>query len=178
MSSDWPDDLKPLGTDWQTFSRNRPSSSFSDEYMNWRWRQKKNNYYVQESGIAAGFLLAAIHQVGLVSLTHTSSPMNFLTKTLSRPENETVSTNSQVIRWRLLGSWQKKKRTRRYLCFLLIRAKNLTLTKATMKKKLTKKDISQEVFDLYDDDYITKLTEEGSLKKFLFAVSLYCSFLT
>jgi hypothetical protein len=33
-SSDWPDDLKPLGTDWQTFSRNRPSSSFSDEYMN------------------------------------------------------------------------------------------------------------------------------------------------
>jgi hypothetical protein len=39
-------------------------------------------------GIATGFLLAAIHQAGLVSLTHTPSPMNFLTKTLNRPENE------------------------------------------------------------------------------------------
>jgi hypothetical protein len=34
------------------------------------------------------WILLAIHQVGLVSLTHTPSPMNFLTKTLSRPENE------------------------------------------------------------------------------------------
>jgi hypothetical protein len=40
--------------------------------MNLALTAKKNNYYVQESvGIAAGFLLAAIHQVGLVSLTHT-----------------------------------------------------------------------------------------------------------
>ena len=47
------------------------------------------NYYVNESvGIASGFLLAAIHQVGLVALTHTPSPMSFLSKILKRPENE------------------------------------------------------------------------------------------
>jgi nitroreductase len=50
---------------------------------------KRKNYYVQESvGIASGMLLAAIHQAGLVSLTHTPSPMNFLSKLLKRPENE------------------------------------------------------------------------------------------
>jgi iodotyrosine deiodinase len=50
---------------------------------------KQTNYYVNESvGIACGFLLAAIHHAGLVALTHTPSPMNFLTKILNRPENE------------------------------------------------------------------------------------------
>lgn len=39
-------------------------------------------------GIACGFLLAAIHHAGLVSLTHTPSPMGFLTKLLERPDNE------------------------------------------------------------------------------------------
>jgi nitroreductase len=44
---------------------------------------------VKESvGIASGFLLAAIHNAGLVSLTHTPSPMEFLQKILNRPENE------------------------------------------------------------------------------------------
>ncbi|MGE3107438.1 MAG: nitroreductase family protein [Phycisphaerales bacterium] len=46
-------------------------------------------YYVNESvGIAVGFLLAAIHHAGLVSLTHTPSPMGFLGKVLQRPEHE------------------------------------------------------------------------------------------
>ncbi|HOZ52578.1 MAG TPA: hypothetical protein PLU17_12005, partial [Chitinophagaceae bacterium] len=50
---------------------------------------KHQNYYVQESvGLATGFLLSAIHHAGLVALTHTPSPMNFLTKLLDRPENE------------------------------------------------------------------------------------------
>ncbi|WP_237708867.1 nitroreductase family protein [Gillisia marina] len=50
---------------------------------------KKNNYYVNESvGIACGMLISAIHNAGLVTLTHTPSPMNFLTKVLNRPENE------------------------------------------------------------------------------------------
>jgi hypothetical protein len=50
---------------------------------------KKKNYYTNESvGIAVGFLIAAIHNAGLVSLTHTPSPMNFLEKVLERPENE------------------------------------------------------------------------------------------
>jgi nitroreductase len=50
---------------------------------------KVNNYYVNESvGIAAGMLISAIHQAGLVTLTHTPSPMNFLTELLERPKNE------------------------------------------------------------------------------------------
>jgi len=50
---------------------------------------KSNNYYVNESvGIACGFLISAIHQAGLVTLTHTPSPMNFISKALNRPENE------------------------------------------------------------------------------------------
>ncbi|MEZ4955592.1 MAG: hypothetical protein R2825_18680 [Saprospiraceae bacterium] len=51
--------------------------------------EKRKCYYVNESvGIACGFLLAAIHQAGLTSLTHTPSPMNFLQKILNRPDNE------------------------------------------------------------------------------------------
>ena len=58
----------------------------SYEFVNGR---KKNNYYVTESvGLACGFLLAAIHNAGLVALTHTPSPMNFLSELLGRPENE------------------------------------------------------------------------------------------
>lgn len=51
--------------------------------------KKINNYYVNESvGIASGFLIAAIHNAGLATLTHTPSPMGFITKALGRPENE------------------------------------------------------------------------------------------
>lgn len=51
--------------------------------------EKVNNYYVTESvGLACGFLLTAIYNAGLVALTHTPSPMNFLAKLLERPENE------------------------------------------------------------------------------------------
>jgi hypothetical protein len=51
--------------------------------------KKRNNYYVNESvGLACGFLLAAIHDAGLCALTHTPSPMNFLSEILKRPENE------------------------------------------------------------------------------------------
>lgn len=47
------------------------------------------NYYVQESvGIATGFLIAACHHAGLVTLTHTPSPMGFLNEILGRPSNE------------------------------------------------------------------------------------------
>lgn len=51
--------------------------------------KKLNNYYVAESvGLACGFLLTAIHHAGLAALTHTPSPMNFLSKVLNRPDNE------------------------------------------------------------------------------------------
>lgn len=50
---------------------------------------RRTHYYVSESvGIATGFLLAALHNAGLVALTHTPSPMGFLRKVLGRPENE------------------------------------------------------------------------------------------
>jgi hypothetical protein len=50
---------------------------------------KQKTYYASEStGIATGFLISAIHNAGLVSLTHTPSPMKFLNNILGRPANE------------------------------------------------------------------------------------------
>ena len=49
--------------------------------------RKVKHYYTDESvGIATGFLIAAVHAAGLVSLTHTPSPMGFLTEILGRPK--------------------------------------------------------------------------------------------
>jgi iodotyrosine deiodinase len=51
--------------------------------------EKQQHYYVNESvGLATGMLISAIHHAGLVALTHTPSPLNFLTAILNRPENE------------------------------------------------------------------------------------------
>jgi len=92
MSEEWLKDLAPLGTD-----ANKPFIEIAPwiiVVMKQAFRydeagNKKNNYYVNESvGLAAGFLLAAIHHAGLVALTHTPSPMGFLTKALNRPDNE------------------------------------------------------------------------------------------
>lgn len=92
MSSEWIEDLKPLGTDWhKPFLETAPFLIvvFRRIFEFGTDGKKKNNYYVQESvGIAAGFLITAIHNVGLVTLTHTPSPMGFLSKLLNRPENE------------------------------------------------------------------------------------------
>ena len=91
MSEEWLDDLIPFGTDWhKPFLEIAPYLIvvFKKAY-DIIDGEKQKNYYVNESvGIAAGFLLAAIHQAGLVSLTHTPSPMNFLQKVLKRPANE------------------------------------------------------------------------------------------
>jgi nitroreductase len=91
MPQDWLDDLEPLGTDWhKEFLEVAPYLIvvFREKYRIEEGRQKKN-YYVDESvGIACGFLLAAIHNAGLASLTHTPSPMNFLREILHRPQNE------------------------------------------------------------------------------------------
>lgn len=92
MSLDWLEDLKPLQTDWKkAFLETAPYLIivFRRAYEKQPAGTNRNNYYVQESvGLACGFLLAAIHQAGLVALTHTPSPMNFLTKILNRPDNE------------------------------------------------------------------------------------------
>jgi nitroreductase len=92
MSPEWLEDLRPLQTDWQKpFLESAPYLIivFKKVYDILPDGTHRNNYYVNESvGIACGFLLAAIHHAGLVALTHTPSPMNFLTKVLNRPENE------------------------------------------------------------------------------------------
>ena len=63
--------------------------SFKKAYEFGENGEKNNNYYVNESiGIACGMLISAIHNAGLVTLTHTPSPMNFLAKALNRPSNE------------------------------------------------------------------------------------------
>ena len=50
---------------------------------------RRHNFYVKESaGIAAGIFIAVLHHVGLATLTHTPSPMRFLTELLGRPDNE------------------------------------------------------------------------------------------
>ncbi len=92
MSEEWLRDLAPLGTDWhKPFLEIAPwlIVVFKKAYEITENGEKRKCYYVNESvGLAAGFLLAAIHNAGLVSLTHTPSPMNFLQKILDRPENE------------------------------------------------------------------------------------------
>jgi iodotyrosine deiodinase len=92
MSEAWKRDLAPLGTNWEKpFLEVVPYIIvvFKRSYEFGADGSKHQNYYVPEScGLACGFLLAAIHQAGLGSLTHTPSPMNFLTKILNRPENE------------------------------------------------------------------------------------------
>lgn len=92
MSQEWLEDLAPLGTDWQKpFLEVAPwlIVVFKKAYERKPDGSKRNNYYVSESvGLACGFLISAIHHAGLVTLTHTPSPMNFLTKLLARPDNE------------------------------------------------------------------------------------------
>ncbi len=92
MSEEWLQDLAPIGTDWQKpFLETAPYLIvvFRRSYELEANGHKHPNYYVQEScGLACGFLLAAIHHAGLIALTHTPSPMNFLTRLLQRPDNE------------------------------------------------------------------------------------------
>ena len=92
MPAEWLEDLKPLQTDWKKeFLETAPYLIvvFKKSYETDANGKKRNTYYAVEScGIACGFLLTAIHHAGLVALTHTPSPMNFLSKLLSRPENE------------------------------------------------------------------------------------------
>ena len=92
MSDRWLKDLEPLGTDMnKPFLEEAPwlIIVFKKAYELDREGNKHNNYYVNESvGIACGMLITAIHNAGLVTLTHTPSPMDFLHKILNRPVNE------------------------------------------------------------------------------------------
>ena len=92
MSTTWKNDLAVLGTDmYKPFLEEAPwlIVLFKKAYDLDNDGNKTSNYYVNESvGIAAGMLITAIHQAGLITLTHTPSPMHFLTKILERPSNE------------------------------------------------------------------------------------------
>lgn len=92
MGDRWKNDLAPMAVDmYKPFLEKAPwlivvcKRAFEFKADG----SKHNNYYVNESvGIACGMLITAIHNAGLVTLTHTPSPMKFLTKLLNRPENE------------------------------------------------------------------------------------------
>lgn len=96
ITPEWREDLAPLGTDWRKpFLEIAPYLIvvFRMDYEPARLadgtERHKKNYYVQESvGIAVGILLAALHEAGLATLTHTPSPMGFLSEILGRPKHE------------------------------------------------------------------------------------------
>lgn len=88
----WLEVLTPLGTDEKKpFLEAAPYLIvvFEERYSVSESGEKKKNYYTQESvGIATGILITAVHNAGLVSLTHTPSPMGFLNAVLDRPAHE------------------------------------------------------------------------------------------
>lgn len=92
MPETWLKDLEPLGTDWhKEFLETAPYLIvvFRVDYGMDEEGEKSKHYYVSESvGIATGMLISALHNMGLATLTHTPSPMNFLRDILSRPKNE------------------------------------------------------------------------------------------
>lgn len=92
MPPEWLQALAPMGTTWQ-----KPYLDvvpwivvvFSESYGLEADGSKRKNYYVQESvGIACGLFIAALQNIGLATLTHTPSPMGFLSQILGRPKNE------------------------------------------------------------------------------------------
>lgn len=89
---EWLEALAPLGTDeHKPFLETAPCliAIFAQSFGVDEEGQKIRHYYVQESvGIATGMLITAVHNAGLVSLTHTPSPMGFLNDILKRPKNE------------------------------------------------------------------------------------------
>lgn len=89
---DWLEALAPLGTDEQKpFLETAPCliAVFARSFGRRPDGEREKHYYVQESvGIATGFLIAALHGAGLVTLTHTPSPMGFLGELLGRPKEE------------------------------------------------------------------------------------------
>lgn len=92
MNADWQEALAPLGTDHhKEFLEIAPwvVVLFEERYEVTADGGQRKNYYVKESvGIAAGMFIAALHNMGLATLTHTPTPMAFLRALLGRPQNE------------------------------------------------------------------------------------------
>jgi iodotyrosine deiodinase len=92
MPPEWLEALAPLGTTWRKpYLETVPwlVVVFEEVYGLLPDGSRRKNYYVKESvGIACGLFVAAIHRMGLATLTHTPSPMGFLSEILGRPDNE------------------------------------------------------------------------------------------
>jgi iodotyrosine deiodinase len=92
MNSEWQQALAPIGTDHhKEFLEVAPwvVVLFEQRYELPADGRRRKNYYVKEScGIAAGIFITALHHMGLATLTHTPTPMAFLSRVLGRPENE------------------------------------------------------------------------------------------
>ena len=92
MPEEWLEALEPFATDWhKPFLEIAPwlVVLFQQNVERLPSGEQRKNYYVSESvGIAAGMFLSAVHEVGLAALTHTPSPMGFLSEILDRPSNE------------------------------------------------------------------------------------------
>lgn len=92
MPEEWREALAPLGTDWhKPYLEIAPwlVVVFEEVHGVRPDGGPRKNYYVKESvGIACGFFIAALHEMGLATLTHTPSPMGFLRTILGRPANE------------------------------------------------------------------------------------------
>ena len=88
---EWLEALAPLGTDWhKAFLEAAPwlVVCFREVYGLKPDGAKLTNYYISESvGIACGFFIAALHEMGLATLTHTPNPMAFLGEILGAPPN-------------------------------------------------------------------------------------------
>ena len=87
-TDEWLEDLAYLGTDAnKPFLEDAPALIVC--FAQTKARDGSGHYYVKESvGLACGFLIAALHNAGLATLTHTPSPMGFLAEILQRPSNE------------------------------------------------------------------------------------------
>ena len=89
----WLKDLEKLGTDaHKPYLEEAPYLIviFQQKHSVDNSGEKQHHYYISESvGIATGMLITAIHNAGLVSLTHTPKPMKFLRDILGRPQHET-----------------------------------------------------------------------------------------
>lgn len=92
MPAEWLEALRPLGTTWE-----KPYLEvvpwivvvFEERYGINADGSRRKNYYTNESvGIACGLFIAALHHMGLATLTHTPSPMGFLGEILGRPAHE------------------------------------------------------------------------------------------
>lgn len=91
MTPDWLAALEPIGTNWEKpFLEIAPYLVviFRLDSQEVEGRLQRNYYPVESAGLASGFFLMACHMLGLATLTHTPSPMNFLRDILGRPAHE------------------------------------------------------------------------------------------